>query len=208
MNVLDKIREIKIVPVIILEDISFASDLGKVLVESGLPIAEVTLRTNCAEESIKILCKEYPELFVGAGTVLSVEDLHRAKDAGACFAVSPCLDKAVVMEAQKIGLPIFPGISTVNEAWTAISMGLDTVKFYPAEAAGGVPMLKSMSSVYPNLKFMPTGGINAGNAKSYLAMPQVLAVGGSWMVEKTLIKEGAWAKISTLIKEALQLGAK
>lgn len=203
MDINTFIESKKIVPVIVLEDAARAEGLGKTLMDAQLPIAEVTLRTPAALESIRILSDKFPDLLVGAGTVLTVEDLKKAHQAGAKFAVSPCLDEEVVKESLKMNLPIFPGITNPTDAWKAIKLGLECVKFFPAEAAGGIPMIKSMASVFPQLRFVPTGGINASNAADYLALPAVLAVGGSWIVDKKLINAGDWSEISSRISQAL-----
>lgn len=204
MDIYSTIKKHKIVPVIVLEDSSKARGLGETLMNAGLPIAEVTLRTNAALESIRIMATEFPQMLVGAGTVLSVEDLHKAKEAGATFAVSPCLDADVVKEANKLDMPIFPGVTNPTHAMDAVKLGLKCVKFFPAEASGGVGMLKSMGAVYPDLKFVPTGGISGKNVNDYLTLPNVLAVGGSWIVSKKLINEEKWDEIVSLISEALK----
>ena len=183
-EVLEKIQKIGIVPVVVLDDAKDAAPLAKALCEGGLPCAEVTFRTAAAEESIRIMAKEFPEMLVGAGTVLTTEQVDRAVNAGAKFIVSPGLNPTVVE--------------------MAISLGLDVVKFFPAEQAGGINMIKAMAAPYTQMKFMPTGGINAKNINSYLAFDKILACGGSWMVKKDLVAAGEFDKIRDLTKEAVQ----
>lgn len=201
--VLEKIQKIGIVPVVVLEDAKDAAPLAKALCEGGIPCAEVTFRTEAAEESIKIMVKQYPEMLVGAGTVLSLEQVDRAINAGAKFIVSPGLNPKIVRYCMEKGVPITPGTTNPSDVEQAIELGLDVVKFFPAEAAGGLNMIKSMSAPYSNMKFMPTGGISAKNLNEYLAFPKILACGGSWMVSSDLIKAGAYEKITELTKEAV-----
>ena len=198
-EVLEKIQKIGIVPVVVLDDPKDAA-----LCEGGLPCAEVTFRTAAAEESIKIMTSQFPDMLVGAGTVLTAEQADRAAAAGARFIVSPGLNPTVVKHCMEKGLPVVPGTATPSDVETAISLGLDTVKFFPAEQAGGIAMIKAMAAPYTQMKFMPTGGINAKNLNSYLAFDKVLACGGSWMVKKELISSGQFDKIRELTREAVQ----
>ncbi len=203
-EVLEKIQKIGIVPVVVLDDPKDAAPLAKALCEGGLPCAEVTFRTAAAEESIKIMTSQFPDMLVGAGTVLTAEQADRAAAAGARFIVSPGLNPTVVKHCMEKGLPVVPGTATPSDVETAISLGLDTVKFFPAEQAGGIAMIKAMAAPYTQMKFMPTGGINAKNLNSYLAFDKVLACGGSWMVKKELISSGQFDKIRELTREAVQ----
>lgn len=202
-NVLEKIQKIGIVPVVVLNEEKDASPLAKALCDGGLPCAEVTYRTSAAEESIRIMTKEYPEMLVGAGTVLTTEQVDGAVNAGAKFIVSPGLNPKVVKYCIERDIPVVPGTSNPSDIEQALELGLDVVKFFPAEAAGGLSMIKAMSAPYTNVKFMPTGGISAANLNEYLAFPKILACGGSWMVKDDLIKSGQFEKIACLTKEAV-----
>ena len=204
-EILEKIKGIAVVPVVLLEDSKDAQPLAKALCEGGLPCAEVTFRTEAAEESIRIMAKEFPEMLVGAGTVLTVEQADKAVDAGAKFIVSPGLNPRVVGHCIDKGVTVIPGTATPSDVERAIELGLDVVKFFPAEAAGGLAMIKAMAAPYINMKFMPTGGINEKNLKSYLDFPKVLACGGSWMVNGDLVKAGQFDKIRELTREAVEL---
>ena len=174
-DVLKEIYQIGIVPVIALEDAKDAQPLAKALIDGGLPCAEVTFRTAAAEESIAIMTAEYPDMLVGAGTVLTTEQVDRAVAAGAKFIVSPGLNPEVVKYCIGKNIPICPGCSNPSDIEQAIALGLDVVKFFPAEAAGGLAMIKAMSAPYVNMKFMPTGGINASNLNDYLGFKKVIA---------------------------------
>ena len=204
-KVVEELGKIGIVPVIALDDAKDAEPLAKALIEGGLPCAEVTFRTEAAEESIKIMSEKYPELIVGAGTVLTPEQADRAMAAGSKFIVSPGLNPKVVKHCLDKGYPIVPGTSNPSDVETAIELGLDTVKFFPAEAAGGLKMIKSMAAPYTKMHFMPTGGINADNLKSYLDFNKIVCCGGSWMVKGDLIKAGEFDKIKAMTKEAVEL---
>ena len=201
-KVLESLKEIGIVPVVVLDDAKDAAPLAEALIEGGLPCAEVTFRTAAAEESIRIMAKKYPEMLIGAGTVLTIDQVNRAVKAGAKFIVSPGLNPQVVQYCQNIGVPITPGIQTPTEIEQALSLGLDVVKFFPAEPAGGLKMIKAIAAPYTTLTFMPTGGINAQNVKEYLAYNRILACGGSWMVKNDLVKAGDFDKIKEMTKEA------
>lgn len=203
-EVLQKIQKIGIVPVVVLDDAKDAAPLAKALCEGGLPCAEVTFRTAAAEESIRIMAEQFPEMLVGAGTVLTIEQVDRAVNAGAKFIVSPGLNPTVVKYCVDKGIPVTPGTSNPSDVEAAISLGLDVVKFFPAEQAGGLNMIKAMAAPYTQMKFMPTGGINAKNINSYLAFDKILACGGSWMVKKELVAAGEFDKIRDLTKEAVQ----
>ena len=194
-----------IVPVVVLNKVSDAEPLAAALIAGGLPCAEVTFRTDAAEESIRSISKKFPDMFVGAGTVLSVEQVDRAIGAGAKFIVSPGLNPKVVEYCIKKGYPICPGIMTPTELEVALGFGLDVVKFFPAENAGGLKMIKAMSAPYTMMKFMPTGGINATNVRDYLACDKILACGGSWMVKGDLVAAGDFAQIEKLTREAADI---
>ena len=204
-EVLEKIREIGIVPVIVLEDAKDALPLAESLMEGGLPCAEVTFRTAAAEDSIRAISQAYPEMLVGAGTVLTTEQVDRAVAAGAKFIVSPGFNPRIVQYCQEKGVPITPGCSSPTDIEQALEHGLKVVKFFPAEQLGGLAMIKALAGPYVDVSFMPTGGINAGNVKDYLAYNRILACGGSWMVKGDLIKAGDFQRITELVKEAKQL---
>lgn len=204
-EILEKIKEIGIVPVIVLEDPKDALPLAEALMEGGLPCAEVTFRTAAAEDSIRAISQAYPEMLVGAGTVLTTEQVDRAVAAGAKFIVSPGFNPRIVQYCQEKGVPITPGCSSPTDIEQALEHGLKVVKFFPAEQLGGLAMIKALAGPYVDVSFMPTGGINAGNVKDYLAYNRILACGGSWMVKGDLIKAGDFQRITELVKEAKQL---
>lgn len=204
-KILEQIQEIGIVPVVVLEDAKDAEPIAKALVEGGLPCAEVTFRTAAAEEAIRIMAEKYPQMLVGAGTVLTLEQVDRAVAAGAKFIVSPGLNPKVVQYCVEKGILITPGCVTSSEIEQALEFGLDVVKFFPAEPSGGINMIKALAAPYVGLKFMPTGGINATNVKDYLAYNKILACGGSWMVKNDLVGAGDFAKITELTKEAVKI---
>lgn len=202
-KVLEEISKIGIVPVIALDNVEDAAPLAKALIDGGLPCAEVTFRTEAAEESIRIMAEQFPEMLVGAGTVLTTEQVDRAVNAGAKFIVSPGLNPKVVKYCVDKGIPVTPGCSNPSDVEVAIELGLDVVKFFPAEAAGGLNMIKSMAAPYTKMKFMPTGGISAKNLTSYLDFNKIIACGGSWMVSKDMIAAKDWAGITALTQEAV-----
>lgn len=203
--VLEEFQKIGIIPVVVLNDTKDAKPLAEALIKGGLPCAEVTFRTEAAEESIRIMAENYPELLVGAGTVLTTEQVDRAVAAGARFIVSPGLNPEVVKYCQEKQVPVCPGVLTPGEIEKALSLGLDVVKFFPAEPAGGLNMIKAMCAAYTKLKVMPTGGINPENVVSYLKCDKILACGGSWMVKGSLIEEGKFDEIVELCKEAAEI---
>lgn len=196
-----------VVPVVVLEDAKNALPLAKALTEGGLPCAEVTFRTDAAEESIRLMCSEYPDMAVGAGTVLTVRQIDRAVAAGAKFIVSPGFDPDIVDYCLKKDIPVFPGCATPSEVAQAAKRGMKLVKFFPAEQAGGIAMIKALAAPYTMMKFMPTGGISAKNLKDYLSFDRVLCCGGSWMVKGNLIQDGDFNKIRELTEEAVELTA-
>ena len=203
-DVLKKIGAIGIVPVVKIDDAKDAVPLAKALCEGGLPCAEVTFRTDAAEEAIRAIAKAYPEMLVGAGTVLTTEQVDKAVAAGATFIVSPGLNPRVVKYCVEKGIPITHGVSNASDIEQAIELGLDVVKFFPAEQAGGLAMIKALAAPYVKMKFMPTGGINAKNLNEYLAYNKILACGGSWMVKPELISAGEFDKIRDMTREAVQ----
>ena len=196
-----------VVPVVVLDDAEDAAPLAEALVKGGLPCAEVTFRTEAAEESIRIMSEKYPEMLVGAGTVLTTEQVDRAVAAGAKFIVSPGFDPEIVDYCMEKNIPVFPGCVSPSEVAQAVKRGLKVVKFFPAEQAGGLAMLKAMAAPYTMLKFMPTGGINTKNLKEYLGFSKILCCGGSWMVKGDMIKNKEFDKITEMTKEATELAA-
>ncbi len=202
-EVLKQIGDYGIVPVVKIDDAKDAVSLAKALIAGGLPVAEVTFRTEAAEEAIRLISENVPEMFVGAGTVLTCEQVDKAVNAGAKFIVSPGLNPKVVKYCVDKNIPVTPGCANPSDIEQAIELGLDVVKFFPAEAAGGLNMIKAMSAPYGNIKFMPTGGISAKNLNEYLAFSKILACGGSWMVKGELIAEKKFDEITKLTKEAV-----
>ena len=201
----EKFQKFGVVPVVVLEDTKDAAPLAKALVEGGLPCAEVTFRTEAAEASIRLMAEQYPEMLIGAGTVLTKEQVDAAVNAGAKFIVSPGFDPEIVDYCLEKEIPVLPGCISPSEVAQAVKRGLNIVKFFPAEAAGGLAMIKAMAAPYTSLKFMPTGGINAKNLKEYLSCDKILCCGGSWMVKGDLVKAGEFDKIREMTKEARQL---
>ena len=207
MDIVETLRNVGVVPVIVIEDASKAVPLAKALVEGGLYVLEVTFRTSAAAESIAAIRQGVPEAVVGAGTVITPGMAKAAKDAGAEFGVAPGFDPAVMAAAREIGLPFIPGIATASELSQALSAGAPMVKFFPAEAAGGVKMIKNLLGAFrfTGVKFMPTGGIGPSNVRDYLAVPEVVACGGTWIVPKDAVAAGDWAEVTRLAKEASSL---
>ena len=202
-DLLPRLRDLKIIPVIALERAADAVPLGKALMQGGIPAAEITFRSNAAEEAIRRLRDACPELLIAAGTVLTPLQVATARKAGADFIVSPGFNPNTVKACQDEGIAITPGINNPMAIEAALDMGIDTVKFFPAEASGGIKMLKALLAPYAMLSVMPTGGINAQNIRDYLAIPQVVACGGSWMVEKSLLDAQNWAEVERLSREAV-----
>ena len=206
MNELEeKFYETRVVPVVVLEDAEDAVPLAQALVEGGLLSAEVTFRTAAAEESIRRMTEAFPQMLVGAGTVLTKEQVDAAAAAGAKFIVSPGFDPEIVDYCLEKKIPVLPGCSSPSEVAQAVKRGLTIVKFFPAEQAGGIAMIKAMAAPYVGLKFMPTGGINAGNLTEYLSCDKILCCGGSWMVKGDLVKAGNFGKIRGLSAETRKL---
>ncbi len=202
--VLEKLGQMRIVPVVAIHNASDAQPLALALMEGGLPCAEITFRTDAAEEAIKAMAT-IDNMLVGAGTVLKVDQVKTAVDAGASFIVSPGFNPKVVEYCVKNNIPVTPGISNPTDIEMALDFDLEVVKFFPAEAFGGLKTLKAMSAPYHMVKFIPTGGINADNLVSYLEFPKVLACGGSWMVKADLINEGKFEEISCLTRKAMDI---
>ena len=206
MNELEeKFYETRVVPVVVLEDAEDAVPLAQALVEGGLLSAEVTFRTAAAEESIRRMTEAFPQMLVGAGTVLTKEQVDAAAAAGAKFIVSPGFDPEIVDYCLEKKIPVLPGCISPSEVAQAVKRGLTIVKFFPAEQAGGIAMIKALAAPYVGLKFMPTGGINAGNLTEYLSCDKILCCGGSWMVKGDLVKAGNFGKIRGLSAETRKL---
>lgn len=202
-SVLKRIQATGVVPVISLDAVEQALPLGKALLAGGLPIAEITFRTVYAADAIRKLRTELPQLLVGAGTIITIEDAKQAFDAGAQFIVSPGFDEEIVDFCLANSIDVFPGATDATQIQQALKKGLSIIKFFPAEASGGIATLKALSAPFPSVKFMPTGGISPYNLGSYLQNPAVVACGGSWMVPKTLLNQGAWEEIIALCKAAV-----
>lgn len=204
-KVLKQFSEVGIIPVVVMNDAKDAAPLGKALMEGGLPAAEITFRTDAAEESIKIMAENYPDMLVGAGTVLTKEQVDRAVAAGAKFIVSPGFDAEIVKYCLEKDIPVCPGIQTPSELIQAVNLGLDHVKFFPAENAGGLSMINAVGAAFPKVRFMPTGGISADNVVPYLQSSRIFCCGGSWMVKGDLIKAGDFDTIKKLVAEAAEI---
>ncbi|HAZ90945.1 MAG TPA: 2-dehydro-3-deoxyphosphogluconate aldolase [Eubacterium sp.] len=201
----EKFEQLGVIPVVVLNDAKDALPLAKALYEGGLPCAEVTFRTAAAEESIRIMHEAYPDMVLAAGTVLTTEQVDRAVAAGASLIVSPGFDAEIVDYCISKGIEVVPGIVTPSELAQAVKRGLKRVKFFPAEAAGGLNMIKAMCAAYTTVRVMPTGGINAKNIGEYLACDKIFCCGGSWMVKGDLIKAGEFDKIKELTAEAVEV---
>lgn len=200
-----KIAGFGVVPVVVLAEARHAAPLAEALTEGGLPCAEITFRTQAAEEGIRIMTKQYPEILVGAGTVLTLSQVDAAVAAGAQFIVSPGFDPEIVDYCMKRNILVFPGCVTPSEAARAVRRGLKTVKFFPAESFGGVRTIEAISAPYQNLRFMPTGGINIKNLEQYLTSEKVLACGGSWMIRPDFIRDGRFGEIRDKVQETVRL---
>ena len=203
--VLEQMQGFGIIPVVVINDVKDAEPLAKALCEGGLPCAEVTFRTDAADESIRIMSEKFPNMLVGAGTVLTTEQVDRAVAAGAKFIVSPGLNPRIVKYCVEKGILITPGCTNPSDIEQAIENGLEVVKFFPAEPAGGLKMIKAMAAPYVGMKFMPTGGVNPSNVRDYLAYDRIIACGGSWMVDGKLVNAGEFGKITELVKEAVEI---
>ncbi|MES2660779.1 MAG: bifunctional 4-hydroxy-2-oxoglutarate aldolase/2-dehydro-3-deoxy-phosphogluconate aldolase [Verrucomicrobiota bacterium] len=206
---LERILAKRIVPVVVLDKVESAEPLAEALLAGGLDIMEITFRTAAAEESIKRIAASFPEILLGAGTLLEKDQVKRAKDAGAVFGLAPGLNPNTISAANEIGLQFSPGVMTPSDVEQALSLGCKLLKFFPAEVAGGVDMLKALAGPYGHtgLKFIPTGGVSSENLATYLKLPVVAAIGGSWMVDKQLVNEGKWSEITRITREALAAAA-
>ena len=207
MDMIETLGKAGIIPVIVIEDSQQAVPLARALVAGGLPVLEVTFRTEAAAGAIAAIRREVPEAVVGAGTVLSVEQLEKANAAGAAFCVAPGFDPAIVAAAAAAGMPFCPGIATASELSQALSAGCKMVKFFPAEAAGGVSMIKNLLGAFrfTGVKFMPTGGVKISNVENYLSVPEIVCCGGTWIVPNDALKRGDYAAIEALASEASSL---
>ena len=204
-KILERLSSFGIVPVVVLNRSEDAEPLADALCNAGLPCAEVTFRTDAAAESIKIMKEKHPELLIGAGTVLTTEQVDRALDAGAEFIVSPGFDPEIVDYCIAKNVPIVPGCVTPSEVAQGVHRGLEVLKFFPAEQAGGLAMIKAMAAPYTNVKFMPTGGISEGNLASYLECNNIVCCGGSWMVKADMVESGDFSAISEKAKRAVEI---
>ena len=204
-EMLKKIEGFGVVPVVVLNDAKDAAPLAKALCEGGLPCAEVTFRTEAAEESIRIMATQFPEMVIGAGTVLTIDQVDRAVGAGAKFIVSPGFDPEIVDYCISKGIVVLPGCITPSEVAQAVKRGLEVVKFFPAEQFGGVATIKALAAPYTGVRFMPTGGISAKNLADYLGFKKIVACGGSWMVKGDLVAAGEFDKIKEMTAEAVAL---
>lgn len=202
-EIIELLHNIGIIPVVKLDSVDDAIPLAEALINGNLPCAEVTFRTDCAAESIRLMNQQYPELLVGAGTVLTIEQVDQAVENGAKFIVSPGLNPEVVKYCLSKEIPIVPGVANASDIEVALSLGLDVVKFFPAEVNGGLPAINALSGPFPKLKFIPTGGVSTQNMNSYLASDKIVAVGGSWMVKDSLIKQGRFLEIEKISKDAV-----
>ncbi|KJY70000.1 2-dehydro-3-deoxyphosphogluconate aldolase [Vibrio coralliilyticus] len=203
IEMINKLKQFKVIPVIQINSVEQAISLAKVLVENGLPVAEVTFRTEAAADAIKAMREAYPEMCIGAGTVLNAEQIEQAQQAGAEFVVAPGLNPNTVRRCQEVGMPIVPGVNSPSQVEQALELGLNFLKFFPAEASGGVAMVKSLLAPYVDVSLMPTGGIGKGNVNDYLAIDRVVCCGGTWMVAPKLIENEKWEEIGQLVREAV-----
>lgn len=204
---LEGIARARVVPVVVVDDAAQGVLVASALRDGGLPVAEVTFRTAGARAAIEAIAREVPDVLVGAGTVVTAAQVDEAVDAGARFLVSPGLSAAVVRRAQELGVPVVPGVATPSDVIAALDLGLDVVKLFPANVVGGPAAVKAFSAPFPGLRFVPTGGVSAANLLDYLALPAVLAAGGSWMVDAALVRAGDTAEITRRTREAVALAA-
>ena len=204
---LAKLESCKVVPVCAVQSVDQGLRMAEALTDAGLPIAEITFRTDAAEATIKDISERFPDMLVGAGTILNVADLQRAIEAGAKFAVAPGTNPRVVKAALTANFAFYPGVATPTDVECAMDLGCSILKFFPAGAAGGTAMLKALCGPYGHtgIQFVPTGGISASNMMEYLAIPQVLAIGGSWMVAGKLMNDNQWDTVKSLAAEAVKL---
>jgi len=203
-ELISALQTFKVIPVIQIDDAAQAVPLAKALVDNGLPVAEVTFRTEAAAEAIRLMREAYPEMCIGAGTVLNAEQVDKAKAAGAEFVVAPGLNPTTVKYCQQVGMPIVPGVNNPSQIELGLELGLTFMKFFPAEASGGIAMVKSLLAPYVDVSLMPTGGIGKGNVSDYLGIDRVVCCGGTWMVAPKLIADGNWEEIGRLVREAVE----
>jgi 2-dehydro-3-deoxyphosphogluconate aldolase / (4S)-4-hydroxy-2-oxoglutarate aldolase len=210
ISILDRVAQFGIVPVIAIEKVEAAIPLADALLQGGLPVVEITFRTAAAAEVIRRITNERPQLVVGAGTVLTAANLEAAKASGVAFAVAPGLNPQVVKQAQQLGLPFVPGVATPTDIEAGLALGCKLLKFFPAEALGGVGMIEALSAPYKHtgVRFVPTGGVNTANLESYLKLDTVAAVGGTWIAKKEDLAAGKWADVCNRCKAALEIVAK
>ncbi|WP_337072843.1 bifunctional 4-hydroxy-2-oxoglutarate aldolase/2-dehydro-3-deoxy-phosphogluconate aldolase [Aeromonas veronii] len=202
-SITEQLQALKVIPVIAIEQAEDIIPLGAALANNGLPVAEITFRSAAAVEAIRLLRHSQPEMLIGAGTVLNRDQVIAAKEAGATFIVSPGFNPNTVKACQELDIPIIPGVNNPSTIEAALEMGLTTLKFFPAEASGGSAMIKALLAPYTQITLMPTGGISTHNINEYLAIPRVIACGGTWMVDKKLIAEKQWEEIGRLTREAV-----
>lgn len=208
MAIMEMIKKIGVVPVVKIDNIEDTQPLMEALIKGNLPVAEITFRTACAEDAIRIAAKNYPEMLVGAGTVVTSAQAIRAIEAGAKFIVGPGYSASVAKVCQTRDIPYLPGCVTPTEIITALDAGIDTVKFFPASVYGGLKAIKALAAPFTTVKFIPTGGVSADNLAEFLAFPKIVACGGSWMVADSLVKEKNWAEITRLSNEAVEIAQK
>ena len=204
-QIIEKLRQLKVVPVIAVDDAQDILPLVKTLSDNGLPVAEITFRSAAGEEAIRLTRQHFPDVLIAAGTVLTPAQVVAAKNAGADCIVTPGFNPNIVKLCQELEVPITPGVNNPMAIEAALELGIQAVKFFPAEASGGVKMIKALLGPYSNLQIMPTGGISPANIKDYLAIPNVVACGGSWFVDKALIKAKNWDEIGRLVREVVAL---
>ena len=202
---IELLEKAPVVPVVVIDDVSKAVPVAQALVAGGLPVIEVTMRTEAAPDAIAAISAEVPDALIGAGTVLSNEQAYAIVGAGAQFIVSPGLHDDVVSAADELNVPVIPGVATATEAQHAWNLGLRILKFFPAGQAGGIPMIKALAAVFRDVKFMPTGGVSAKNLADYLEVPAVLACGGSWLTPAAAVADGDFGRIAELAAEAVSI---
>lgn len=204
-QIVEKLKQFKMIPVIAVDNAEDILPLVGILSDKGLPVAEITFRSSAAEEAIRLVRKQYPNVLIAAGTVLTSEQVIAAKNAGADCIVTPGFNPKIVELCQDIGLPIIPGVNNPMSIEAALEYGISAVKFFPAEASGGVQMIKALLGPYSHLQIMPTGGISVANIQNYLSIPNVIACGGSWFVDKSLINSQNWQEIERLTTDIVKL---
>ncbi len=204
-QIIEKLREFKVIPVIALDNAQDILPLAETLAKNGLPVVEITFRSAAAEEAIRLIRQHNPNILIAAGTVLTSEQVVQAKNAGADCIVTPGFNPKTVKLCQELNIPVMPGVNNPMSIEAALELGITAVKFFPAEASGGVKMIKALLDPYAQLQIMPTGGISVNNIKDYLAIPNVVACGGSWFVEKSLINSHNWEEIGRLVREAVAI---